>query len=261
MFFNTERYDSAQETLKRLRSFDKEQPLPEVSMGLLYELSGKRDAAEKSMAAAIEKGADDLATRLAVAAWALNAGKIDQARENAQAAKSMAPDNSRADLILAMVLRYEGRDTQAEAAFRGIHEQSPASFAASNNLALTLIAQDDDTKRRQALEYAQVNVRSYQLEQDVAAEQAIQKVITSGEVSPDTSYYAACIYHRRGQVDLAISLLEGALASTKAFPDRKSAQRFLDRIRPEENVSQADDDATSDIDAEEGTATDQVFSE
>ena len=248
--FSQEKFDEARDMLQSIRDQDENQPLPEVVMGILHQRSGQLDESDKMMQEAVKKGSDDVVTLMAVAEWALNAGKVDMAQTHAASVLKLKEDADRAKLLEGKVLRFKGDAAGAENIFRTIYDKSPASFAASNELALSLMAQDDDQKHKQALQYAQVNATRYKdprtsqgreaaatfawglhkVGQDAAAEKVIQQVITSGEVSPQIGYFAAMIFKSRGRVDIAQQLLQRAVGSVVAFPEEQSAQKLLDAL-------------------------------
>lgn len=251
--FSQKKFDQAKATLEKIREKNENQPLPEVVLGILHQKTGQQEESEKMMQEALKKGADDPVTRMAVAEWALTAGKIDMAKENAAEVLKLNADAVRADILNGRIKRFEGDDTGAESIFRKIYDKSPAAFVASNELALSLLAQDNVEKHKQALQYAQVNTGRYKdlrtgrgreaaatlayglhrVGQDAAAERVIQKVITSGEVAPQIGYFAAMIYKSRGRLDIAQQLLRKSLDSYIAFPEQESAQKLLDALNTE----------------------------
>lgn len=263
-YFSQKKYDETTKMLTKVREQDENQPLPEVVMGVLHQKNGEAAESEKMMQEALKKGADDVVTRMAIAEWALTAGKTAQAKENADAVLKLNAEAVRAQVLQGKVKRFEGDNAGAEAVFRQIHDKSPASFVASNELALSLLAQDDEAKHKQALQYAQVNAGRYKdprtargreaaatfayglhrMGQDPAAEKIIQQVITSGEVSPQIGYFAAMIYKSRGKIDIARNLLKRSVESYVAFPEEESARKLLDALGSEPAPTEDETGAT-----------------
>lgn len=252
-YFSQSKFDDAKSILEKMRAADKNQPLPEVVMGTLHQRMGQAEESEKMMQEALKKGADDAVTRMAIAEWALTAGKVSMAKENAAAVLKLNADATRAEILTGKVKRYEGDDAGAEAIFRKAYNAAPASFVASNELVLALLAQDDEAKHKQALQYAQVNATRYKdirtalgreaaasfayglhkIGQDASAEKVIQQVITGGEVSPQIGYFAAMIYKNRGRLDVAQELLQKSLSSYMSFPEQESAKKLLEALGKE----------------------------
>ena len=253
--FSQRKFDESIGMLQKIREKDVTQPLPEVVMGVLHQKNGQPKEAEQMMLTALDKGSEDAATRMAVAEWALTVGRIQMAKDNAMVVLQMNADAVRAEILLGRAQRFEGDDAQAEAIFRSVYEKAPASFIASNELALSLLAMDAPEKHRQAVQYAQVNAGRYKdirtsvgrqaaatlayglhrIGQTAAAGRIIQQVITSGEVSPQIGYFAAVIFRAGGRSAVAKQLIQKSLGSYIAFPEQASAKLLLKRIVTELN--------------------------
>jgi Tfp pilus assembly protein PilF len=200
---------------------------------------------------AVERAPQDLETRLAVAQWALEAGLMDLAKANAQAAFEVDPSSLPARIAVGVVARNEKDNARALELFTSAHLQSPGNFAAMNHLALTLIQQSDPGERRRALEFAQVNARLYgdlrlaagreatvtlawvlfKLGRDAEAFQHLSAAGQAGSITPESTYYAASILVSRGNPDAARKLLEGCLRQEHIFPHREDAQALLETLR------------------------------
>lgn len=247
VFFNTDRYDTAMKTLENLRTFDSNQPLPEVTMGTLCQAAGQHEKAEQFMRQAISKDSNGLSTRISVARWALTAGEKDLLKTCSVKAKELSPDSPAVNALLGMSARFEGNATKAEQIFASMLQKNPASFDAANGLALALLEQDDKEKHRTALQHAQVLVQSnpdrrttrgraaaavfawalHHLDQPQPAAKVIKTVITSGEISPEISYFAAAILANAEEKELAKELIKGALGSHIAFAQQEQAKALL----------------------------------
>ena len=151
----------------------KKVPRPEINMAVLYTQDKLVDNAKKLMELAMTRAAkDDINTRLAVSQWALENGNLPLAKQAAGAAYQVDPDSLQAMLLLGVAARYEGDTAKAEQWFRAAYAKTPSNFAVINNLALTLIEQPDETKRRQAVEFAQINQRLHSNMQTPAGREA-----------------------------------------------------------------------------------------
>lgn len=231
---------------------------PEVNMAMLYQQDNLMPNAEKLMRLAVERAPEDLATRLAVGQWALNVGKFDDpvigAAANAAAAEQIAvktdQDLIQAQLLKGLVARYTGKYVEAETVFKSLVDRYPNSFAATNHLALSLIAQEDKAKRDKALDYAYLNQRSnadgktpagreaaatlawvlYKIGREMEAERTMAAVLNTGSITTESAYYAAKVFGSRGRVDDAIRILKPTLDADKSFPNRAEAETLLDEL-------------------------------
>lgn len=247
VFFRTDRYDTAKETLDNLRSFDNEVLPSSVLMGTMYQQIGDAENAKRSMQEAINQHGEDYPTRLAVARWAMTTGDNELLETCAVKAKELEPDSIAVDALLGMSARFAGDSAKAEEIFARMVDENPASFDATNGLALSILDQDDKEKYRKALGHAQVNVKSYsdcrttrgrvaaatfawalhRLNENAGADRVMQTVVKSGEISPEIGYFAAEIFNAKGNLSLAKSVLEKSLASSVAFPQQAMAEKLL----------------------------------
>jgi tetratricopeptide (TPR) repeat protein len=241
---------------QKLYKADPKQARPEIMMAQLYEQQvsqgdeKKRKLAKQLMGYAAERDADTLSTRLTVANWALGACELEMATENAQAALGIDSDSLEAKFMLGLIARYNEDWKNAENYFRTVHAASPNYFAATNNLAIVLVAQADDAKKNQALEYAKLNQRAFsqaqqpngreaaatlawvmfQRGQIPEAQQAMQAAINAGSVSADSAYFAAEILVSAEQNRTAQQILETTIANNECFPTREKARSLLAKI-------------------------------
>ncbi|GAB5407333.1 MAG: hypothetical protein Aurels2KO_55640 [Aureliella sp.] len=251
VFFVTERFELAEQTLTNLRTFDKQQPVPEVSMGVMFQNTGKLAEAEAVMKAAIEKNPDDASTQLAVAKWALTADKPEILHGCASKANELAPGADGVDALMGMAERFAARPEKAEEIFAKMLRDRPTSFDAMNGLALSLLEQESVEKHRRALQHAQLLAKTnpdprtprgraagatlawalFKNGQIKLARKAMNAAITTGQVSPEIGYFAAKIFaHEDADLDLAIKLLSAALESPIGFPERSDAKSLLSNL-------------------------------
>ena len=239
--------------LGEVYQLNRNNPRPEISMARLYQADEENDTTDtviRLLEFAVSRAGDDLRTRIAVADLALAIGEHAMAADNARAALDLDSDSLEAKLVLGLAARYGGDLELAEEMYLSAHLQSPANFAANNNLALTLIAQSDDAKRQQAAEFARMNHLAYNdanqqnsrdaaitlawclftLGHEAEAQNLIGQVFSAGEFSYESAYYAARILHDRGQLASARQLLGGALETGRPFPMRTEAQALFDGI-------------------------------
>ena len=259
--FRQKKIDDTKELLIQAQKIDSAQLPPDVVLGLFWQKTGNSEEAEKSMRSALKAAPDDSTTRLAVAEWAVTCGRTDLAEQNADHVLKKDPKSGRARMIRGHVLRFQGRHADAEKIFEQLLKEAPAGFSAGNQLALALLAQDGKERHRRALQYARVNADRYKdlktaagrtaaatlarglylTGQNDAAAALIQKAVSTGEVHPQTGYFAAQIFHSVGQTDAARAVLEKSLASYIAFPEQKEAAELLQDIGPAEESEPSKD--------------------
>jgi Flp pilus assembly protein TadD len=153
----------------------------------------------------------------------------------------------------AMILRgvvalFQKEYETAERYFLSAKLESPSDVRASNNLALALCEQDEAKKRR-ALEHAVYNARAfsqgrYATEVDstygwalyknnriAEADKVLRGLVRSARVSDDTLYYAAQVAAERGRPQEAMQLLQRALDRKRPFTMRPEAEDLLMKLR------------------------------
>jgi len=235
--------------LQKLREAAKAEPemlTPEAFLAQLYEQSGDRENAKKWMAEALAAAPKDLKTRLIVGQWALETEQLDEAQKQASAALQIDPKSMDAKLLRGVIALFQKDYAAAERYFEAAHLQSPRNFAASNNLALALVEQNDESKRRRALDYAESNVQQHPRVAEAAstygwvlykmgrlddAEKALNAAVSGGTINADTAYYLARVAVERGRDAQARQLLESALSGAGPFSMRSEAKALLDQIK------------------------------
>ncbi len=239
---------SPSDALKLLREaaeLDENVLTPEAQLGRFYHEFGDQKNARIWMENAIKIAPNNLRTRLVAAQWYLETNQLEEASREAEAAAKLDPKSLEAMLFRGVVALFLKDYETAENYFQRAHLQSPGNFAASNNLALALIEQDDEQKRRRALEYATANARQnpratealstygwvqYKLGNIEEADRVLQAAAGTGTLSPDTAYYLAVVGAQRGRKDQAIQLLTAALNTTQPFSQRQEAQVLLQQL-------------------------------
>lgn len=237
--------EEALEQFRAAANLDKTALNPDALMGRLYEQVSERDKAQASMDAAVKAAPADLKTQLIVAQWALETGQLAVAQKHADAALQIDASSPEARQVRGTVALFQRDYRIAEDCFQALLIQTPASFVASNNLAVALCLQDDEAKKRRALEYAQVNVRQYPRQAEAystigwilydmgqrdEAEKALRTAASSGTVSRDTAYYLARLDIDRDRKVEAKVILESALKATGPFMFRKEAEDLLAQL-------------------------------
>lgn len=253
--FHLGRDQEAYKTFGEAFKNDSQITRPEIAMAQLFEQTGKRPNAKKLIDLAIERDPNGLATRITAAQWAIEAGDWELARKNIEAIRKIDAKSLEGLLLTGLLARYEKKYAEAEEAFAAAHLQSPSNPLATNQLALVLIEQSDENKRRRALEYAEMVVRQYndvaqpdgreaavtyawvlyQLGKTNEALQLLERALQSGGISADSAYRAARMAHDQGQREPARRLLQSAVEGKQNFPSRAEAKKLFDKIAPAGN--------------------------
>jgi tetratricopeptide (TPR) repeat protein len=244
--FQQKNVDGALQKLKEAAKVDAEVLTPEAMLGKFYEDAGDRANAKKWMDAALVAAPKDLKTHLIVGQWALETEQLKEAELQAAAALQLDPKSLEAKILRGVIALFQKDYAAAERYFEQAHLQAPRNFAATNNLALVLADQKDETKKKKALEYAQNNVQQnprlaeaastygwvlYKLGRLDDAEKAFQAAVSGGSVAPDTAYYIACLSYDRGREAQAKQWLDIALKSTGPFAMRQEAKALLEKLK------------------------------
>jgi tetratricopeptide (TPR) repeat protein len=238
--------DGALKKLKEAAKIDSDVLTPEAILGLFYEQAGDRDNAKKWMNTALQVNPKDLKTHLIVGQWAFETNQVPEAEAQAAAALQADPKSLDAKILSGVIALFKKDYPAAERYFEAAHLQSPRNFAATNNLALVLIEEKDEAKRRRALDYAQSNVQQnpkspeaastygwvlYKMGRLDEAEKALQVAVSSGQFGADTAYYLACLYYDRGRETQAKQWLDFALKNTGPFAMRKEAMQLMEKLK------------------------------
>jgi tetratricopeptide (TPR) repeat protein len=244
VLFQQQKPTDALEKLKAAQAADKNVLTPEAILAQFYQRNGDKKSAAKWMVAALTAAPKDLRTRIFATQWSLDTDQLQQAQQQADSALQLDPTSVDAHFLRGVVALYLKDYPKATECFQKVVSESPSSFPGSNNLALSL-AEQDDTAKKKALEYAEMNARQfpnqaeafstlgwvyYKLGRLDEAETALRKAISSGQLSADTAYYIARISVDRDRKDEARQLLEQALRSTAPFSMRSEAKSLLEQL-------------------------------
>ena len=248
VLFQQKKPKEALEQLRAAKATDPKVLTPEVTLAQLYERAGDHKAAKEWMkhAAGVVAKAD-LPTQLAVARWALETEELVEAERYAVAALKIDSTSVQANVLRGLIALFQKQYERAESYFFAAYRQEPNDFSATNNLALALVEQDDNNKKRQALGYAESNFKNSPNSPDASstygwvlyrngrvtdAERVLRKTAASGNYSPDTAYYIAQVSAERSRPDEAKRLLQAALRSRRPFAMRREAEALLKKLGP-----------------------------
>jgi tetratricopeptide (TPR) repeat protein len=263
----------AYELLKQAKEIDKKNAAknktlsrfltPEAMIGRYIDQmeSGKANPsgkAEEWFTAALRLAPEDLQTRQVVGIWALERGKLEIAKKQADAAQDIEKKDPKTyahsfigRMLGGLVALWEKEWGKAEENFQSVIIELPNDFVARNNLALALAEQDDPVKKKRALDYANTNYKDNQNSPDAlstlawvnfrngnldAARLAIEGAIKAmgGNLNnPDTATYWAYILHSsNSQQDWqAKEILKAFLDSGRPFSMKKEAQDLFEKVK------------------------------
>jgi tetratricopeptide (TPR) repeat protein len=177
-----------------------------------------------------------------VARSALECGHIDEAKVNIEKALKIDAKSRDARILRGIAALIEKKYEAAEADFEAAVEQLPNSYAARNNLALALCGQNNDGKKKRALELADRNCQDYPDDPEAAAtcgwvlyrlgrlEEAarvFRPLADKKHLSLDARYYMACVANDRGQIDEAVHLLARIAVGGEPFCMRPEAEALM----------------------------------
>lgn len=234
--------------LKDAKAIDPSVLTPEAILGRYYEQFGDHKNAVVWMNNALKVAPKDLRTHLFVAQWALETGQIDVAKREGDKAMELDPKSLDAKVLLGVVALWQKQYDKAETWFQDAHLQSPSSFAASNNLALALCEQSDESKKQRAKEYATANYQAnpknadalstlgwvfYKLGDLDRAALLMQQAAQAGNLSPDTAYYLGRIMYEKADKANAGTLLKFILNTNRPFSMKPEATDLLQKIERE----------------------------
>jgi len=189
---------------------------------------------------------DSFAVQLGVAAWLLEQGRGDEAQSHVDLAAKLDPRSTEVKRLLGLVARQRKDLAVAEQVFEALADEAPADAWARKQLALVLAEQNDQAKRKRALELAELSVKQNPNDVDAVAtvgtvyfwmrrlddaEKVLQAVVSSGKGNSDSAYSLARVKADRGKADAAGPLLKMALNAPGLFIFRKDAQEWLDRLK------------------------------
>lgn len=243
--FKQQRYEDALAEFEIAAQSNKVFPPADVALGRLYAREGDAAKAEECMQRALEKNPKDIRTLLGVADWQLLNGQFEEARPHAELAVEVDSTSLPAKLMAGTVARFLGDTAAAEKYFEQAFLQSPSNFQAIDQLALVLAEQDDDSKRRRALQLAETNARQYpndpaalatlgwvyfQHNRLADALNVFQALNRSMRINGDAAFYFAKITNQMKRKDDAKRWLEVAVNSTAPFVHRAEAEKMLKEL-------------------------------
>jgi len=243
--FHLKEHDAAYEEIQQAAKADAALEPAAITMAWLFTRAGNLKKAEEWIDYANKTTPESQAVQMASAAWLMEQGRADEARSHADAAAKLNPGSTEIKRLLGLAARQRKDFAQAEQIFEGLAHEAPADAWLRNQWALVLVEQSDESRRRRALELAELSVRQnpkaadalatlgtvyYRLNRLDDAEKVLQAVVGSGQGNSDAAYVLARVRADRGHPDAAPALLKLALDAPGIFIFRRDAQDWLDRL-------------------------------
>lgn len=224
--FMQKKFQEGNAEFAKAAQLDKNLPNPSVAAALLYEQLGMRSEAKAAFETAVKANRDDAKTLNAYAQWLLTTGDVSRAEQALAAARRAAPEDLDTLILSGVTARIGKKMKPAEDYFVAALRLSPANAAVINQLALLLVEQPDEDKRKRAVEFARINAMLqpnaaesnitlawvlYQVGNTRDAEAALRKGLAARNMSPDSNYLVAKILADQNRPDVAKQFLAAAL--------------------------------------------------
>jgi superkiller protein 3 len=231
----------------KARQLDKNLPNPFVASALMYDQLADATRAQKAFDSAVKDEANNANTLAAYGQWLIKTGSIEKAEATLEEARKANPASLDTLILSGVAASMAKKMKPAEDYFMEALRISPTNGGVINQLALLLIDQPDEDKRRRALEFANMNSRLnnestearitlawvlYQLGRLQEANAALQQGLQLGNPNPDSSYLVAKILVDQNQTDAAKQLLQSSLESENAgmFVHEQEARALLETL-------------------------------
>jgi len=243
--FSLDQQDEAYKELQKASQEDSALEPAEVMMGWLFTRAGNLKKAEEWMDYAAKTSPDSLPVRLGVASWLLEQGRPDEAQSQAETAAKIQPKSNEVQRVLGLAARQRNDLAWAERIFQDLWAQSPGDAWGRSQFALVLAAQNDETKKRRAVELAKQGVKLelkspralatlgavyFRTQRLDDAEKLLTAVFQSGQAQSDDVLALARVEEARGKKDLVAPLLKKAIAVSGLFIERNEAKRWLEEL-------------------------------
>jgi len=243
--FGLDQQDAAYKELQKASKEDSALEPAEVVMGWLFTRAGNLKKPDEWMDYAAKTSPDSFPVRLGLASWLLEQGRADEAQSQAETAAKIQPKSNDVQRVLGLTARQWNDLAGAERIFQDLWAQSPGDAWGRSQFALVLAAQNDETKKRRAVELAEqgaklepkspralatlgaVYFRTQRLDD---AEKLLAAVFQSGQAQSDDVLALARVEDARGKNDLVAPLLKKAIAVSGLFIERNEAKRWLEEL-------------------------------
>jgi tetratricopeptide (TPR) repeat protein len=243
--FSLHHQGAAYKELQKASQEDSALEPAEVIMGWLFTRAGNLKKAEEWMEYAAKTSPHSLPVQMAITSWLLEQGRADEAQTRAETAAKIQPKANEVQRVLGLAARQRNDLAGAERIFQDLWAQSPGDAWGRSQLALVLAAQNDETKKRRAVELAEQGIKLepkspralatlgavyFRTQRLDDAEKLLRAVFQSGQAQSDDVLALARVEDARGKKDLVAPLLKKAIAVSGLFIERNEAKRWLGEL-------------------------------
>jgi tetratricopeptide (TPR) repeat protein len=231
----------------KAKELNKDLAPPYVAAAAMYQRLGKPDQARQAFERAYAADKTDKATLIAYGQWLLQTGQLDLAKTVLADARKTLPNSFEVFLLSGLAARMSGDFEQAEQLLVQSLAMSPTNRDIINQLALLLFDQDDQEKKQRGASYAQLNANLHNNNADVLTtlawvmyklgranefNDAYQRALRSGTMSPDAKYLIAKMMVDQKRTDVAKKLLDNAGEDYPGiFVMKNEAEALLQSLR------------------------------
>ncbi|MBN2579758.1 MAG: tetratricopeptide repeat protein [Pirellulales bacterium] len=234
--------------LKEAKTANPKVLAPEAQLAAFYWDFGDKKNAKQWTDQALRAWPNESETWRFAAGISVEMEQFKEAEERAAKAYELDSAALESKLLRGTVALFKKDYVNAEKYYQAAHLQQPEVFAASNNLALALAEQKDESKKRRALGYAKNNLEQYQNTRNAGeaastlgrvlynmgnkseAQRALEAALKQQNFEPDTLYYYAVVLNDQGSKEQAKKFLESALKSTRPFTMKPEAKLLYEQL-------------------------------
>ena len=225
VLFMLDRASDGYDAFVKAKELNKDLAPPYVAAATMYHRLGKPEQARQAFERAYAADKTDRATVSSYGNWLLQTDQIEQAQTLLAEGRKALPDAFELLLLSGLAARMGGDVDSAEQFFMQALALAPTNRQVYDQLAQMLCEQDDPKKKQRALEFARVNAQLnannadvnitlawvyYQLNRGAQANEAYQKGVRLGPLSPDSKYIVARLMVDQKRNDVAKQLLANA---------------------------------------------------
>lgn len=257
VLFMQGRDEDGSKAFAKAKSLNDELPSPYVSEASMYQrLAMQADdeakeeeyqnKAEQSFMRAYQEDKESVTTLVAFSEYLIRTGQLDKAAKVLAAARAVDANSFQIQLLSGVLAQMSGDVDAAEKYYVQTLGLSPGNRDANNQLALLLVASDDDSTKARgeaiARNNAKLNPNSADVNMTLAwvlrqvgkggeANEAYQKAIRQGTLSADSTLLLAKLLVEQKRGDVAKGLLENALKREQGiFVNRSQAEALLETL-------------------------------
>ena len=225
-------------------------------MAWLCDRANDHETRQAWLLKALQDYPDNVLVLTAAASWRQREGQLDEAQRWADQAVTADPDDPAVALLRATITYLRRDYANAEEQLNELATLYPSNADIADQLALTLLCQDDPVKKRRglqlAIQTARLNPESpvalstlgwahYQNGQLQPAAQSLQAAMRTGVTNSDTAYYMACVLQAAGDSQNAKQLCDAALEAQGPFHFRTEAEELAGLLVTSNSPSKASD--------------------